>query len=76
MSLVKFIEDFEEAVEDIEPGSLTAATKYRELKAWDSLAVLTATDVIEMEYGVLLNKKSFESVTTIEELYRFVLQKQ
>ena len=76
MSLEKFIEDFEEAVEDIEPGSLTAATRYRELEAWDSLAVLTFTDVIEMEYGVLLIKKRLESVATIEELYQFVLQKQ
>ena len=76
MSLAKFIEDFEEAVEDIEPGSLTATTKYRELEAWDSLAVLTFTDVIEMEYGVLLSKKRLESVATIEELYQFVLQKQ
>lgn len=76
MSLEKFIEDFEEAVEDIEPGSLTATTKYRELEAWDSLAVLTFTDVIEMEYGVLLSKKRLESVATIEELYQFVLQKQ
>lgn len=76
MSLGKFIEDFEEAVEDIEPGSLTATTKYRELEAWDSLAVLTFTDVIEMEYGVLLSKKRLESVATIEELYQFVLQKQ
>ena len=76
MSLEKFIEDFEEAVEDIVPGSLTAATVFKELKSWDSLAVLTVTDVIDMEYDILLKKKSFESVTTLEELYDFVIQKR
>jgi acyl carrier protein len=76
MSLEKFIEDFEEAVEDIEPGSLTAETAFKELKSWDSLAVLTLTDALEMEYGTLLNKNSFESVTTIQELYNVVIRKR
>jgi acyl carrier protein len=74
MSLQKFIEDFEEAVEDIEPNSLTAATNFKALEAWDSLAVLTVTDVIDMEYAVLLKKKDFDCARTVEELYDLVTQ--
>ena len=75
MSLNKFISIFEEAVEGLESGTLTADTDYRELKSWDSLAILTVTDAIEMEYAVLLNKKHFERARTIEELYTVVLGK-
>jgi len=76
MNLDKFIKDFEEAVEDIEPGSLSAATEFKQLEAWDSLAILTVTDVIDMEYGVLLSKQCLEGMKTLEELYQFVLSKQ
>lgn len=76
MDLEKFIKDFEEGIEAVEPGSLVAKTRYREHKAWDSLAVLTVTDIIEVKYGVLLNKKDFESTATIEELYECVIRKR
>jgi|TARA_B110000977_G_scaffold19696_1_gene23696 acyl carrier protein len=69
MSLEKFIEDFEEAVEDIEPGSLTAATKYRELKVWDSLAVLTVIAMVDAEYDVRLKADTLKNCETLEALF-------
>jgi len=69
MSLEKFIEEFEEAVEDIEPGSLTVATKYRELEAWDSLAVLTVIAMIDAEYDVRLKADTLKSCETLEALF-------
>ena len=69
MSLVKFIEDFEEAVEDIEPGSLTATTKYRELEAWDSLAFLTVIAMVDAEYDVRLKADALKNCETLEALY-------
>lgn len=72
MSLSKFITIFEAAIETIEPGTLSAKTEYKELKAWDSLAILTVTDAIEMEYGVLLNRKYFEGAETVGDLYESI----
>ena len=69
MSLVKFIEDFEEAVEDVEPGSLTAATVYRELEAWDSLAVLTVVAMVDEEYDVRLKADVLKNCETLEALF-------
>ena len=63
---------FEAALEAVEPGTLSAQTHYKDLKAWDSLAVLTVTDAIEMEYGFLLNRKHFENAETVEDLYNSV----
>jgi len=69
MSLEKFIEEFEEAVEDIEPGSLTATTKYRDLEAWDSLAVLTVIAMVDAEYDVRLKADALKSCETLEALF-------
>jgi acyl carrier protein len=69
MSIEKFIEDFEEAVEDIEPGSLTAVTKFRELGAWDSLAVLTVIAMVDAEYDVRLKADALKSCETLEALF-------
>jgi acyl carrier protein len=75
MSLNQFIYIFEGAIEEgIEPGMLSADTRYKALKAWDSLAILTVTDAIEMEYGVLLNKKHFESTETMKDLYELTIR--
>ncbi|MEN8662354.1 MAG: phosphopantetheine-binding protein [Lentimonas sp.] len=69
MSLEKFIEDFEEAVEDVEPGSLTATTKYLDLEAWDSLAVLTVIAMVDVEYDVRLKAETLKASDTLEALY-------
>lgn len=75
MSLDEFVHIFEAAIEVVEPGTLSAKTHFKALKAWDSLAILTVVDAVEMEYGFLLNKKHFESAETIEDLYRKVNEK-
>ena len=72
MSLEKFIEDFEEAVEDIEPGSITAATKFRELEAWDSLAVLMVIAMVDADYDVRLKADALKTCETLEALYGLV----
>lgn len=72
MKLETFIEDFEASVADVEPGSIRADTAYKQLKSWDSLAVLTVTDTVELNYGVLLRKADFEAATTVGDLYERV----
>jgi len=72
MELRTFIRNFEEAVEDVEVGSLTDQTRFKDLKSWDSLAILTVTDTIDMEYGVILRKPDFESADTLFELFEIV----
>jgi len=74
MNLEKFIQTFETAVEAMEAGTLRADTNYKALPIWDSLAVLTVIDAIEMEYGVLLNRKDLEAAETVEELFEKKLE--
>ena len=72
MKLDTFIKIFEEAVEDVEVGSLTAQTRFKDLKSWDSLAILTVTDTIDMEYGVVPRNPDFERTDTLVELFELV----
>lgn len=75
MSLDKFVHVFEAAIEAVEANTLSAQTHYKTLKEWDSLAILTVIDAIDMEYGVLLNRKHFEDAETVEDLYRNIREK-
>lgn len=76
MELDTFIKHFEDAVEDVESGSITAETVFKDLKSWDSLAILTVTDTIDMEYGVVLRKADFAGVATVCELFECMQAKR
>ena len=72
MSLEKFIEDFEEAVEDVEAGTLSGTTKFRQLEPWDSLAVLTVIAMVDADYGARLKAEDLKSCDTLKALYQLV----
>jgi len=75
MELETFIRHFENAIDDVDVGTLSPDTVFRDLKSWDSLAVLTVTDTIDMECGVLLKKEDFAKAVTLEDLYGLVVNK-
>ena len=75
MELDTFIKHFEDAVEDLESGTLTPETSFKDLKSWDSLAVLTVTDAMDMEYAVTLRKADFESAASVVQLFEIVQSK-
>lgn len=72
MRLEKFIEDFEDAVEDVDPGSLNADTVYQELSVWDSLAVLTVIAMLDAEYDVRLKADALKGCGTVGALFALV----
>lgn len=72
MSLEKFIEDFEEAVEDVETGTLSGSTNFRKLEQWDSLAVLTVIAMVDADYDVRLKAEDLKANDTVEALYEVV----
>ncbi len=72
MKIDQLIGIFTESLEELPETPLDGATRYKDLKAWDSLAVLTVVDEIDMEYGVLLRKADFQKLATLQDLYEFV----
>ena len=76
MTLGTFIDHIVDALSELPEGPLSAETDFKGLRAWDSLAILTVTDTIDIEYGVLLKKEDYHSCTTLEELYQLVISKR
>jgi len=71
--LIKIIE---ESLYDLEPGSITEESNVVQLKEWDSLALLTFTDAVDLEFGVLLKKDEIESSGSVLELHQLIVAKQ
>lgn len=76
MNIESFIDVVVDALSEIPEGSLVAETDFKSLKVWDSLAILTVTDAIDCEYGVLMKKEDYQSCATIEELFQLVNSKR
>ena len=76
MELDTFIKNFEEAVEDVEVGSLSGNTVYRSLEHWDSLAVLTVIAMVDAEYDLRLKAKELKQIETLSELHALLESKQ
>ena len=57
-----------EEVLDGEPGSLTGNESFRELKAWDSLAMICLISLVEERFGTVLAPEKIVERTTVAEL--------
>ena len=75
MEIKIFIQQFEESLDGLDAGTVNEATAFNELKEWDSLAILTLTDTIDLEYGVLLKKSEIESCDSVRSLFDLVQSK-
>lgn len=76
MSLDQLINLFEESLDEIPEDFLNGETEFKKLKTWDSLGVLMVIDGVEMEFGVLLRKQDFDTITTLAELYEQIKQRR
>ena len=75
MQIEIFIQQFEESLDGLDRGTVSEITVFKELKEWDSLAILTLTDTIDLEYGVLLKKTEIESCDTVQSLFDLIQSK-
>ena len=75
MEIKIFIQQLEESLDSLDAGTVNEATVFKELKEWDSLAILTLTDTIDLEYGVLLKKAEIESCDSVRSLFDLVQSK-
>ena len=76
MELETFINNFEDALEDVEVGSLSGDSVYRSLEHWDSLSVLTVIAMVDTEYNLRLKAKELKQMQTLSELHALLKSKQ
>ena len=75
MEIKDFILQIEDSLDGLDPNSIELSTNFKSLKEWDSLAILTLTDTIDLNYGIILKKAEIESCSSVEELYHLVKYK-
>lgn len=75
ISIKEFIEKLEEEFDDVESGSLTNDTNYREIENWGSMHALIIIALVDTEWDVSLNGSDLKSTNTIQELYDKVVAK-
>ena len=76
MEADQFVRHFENAVEGIEPESLTPETQYHKIPQWDSLALLCLLAMIDCEYDVQVGGMELKTCDTLRDIYNLVAAKK
>ena len=76
MNIQQFVSNFENAIEGIEPGSLSPETKYHQLAQWDSLALLCLLAMIDCEYDAQIGGMELKSCDTLSNIFDLVAFKK
>lgn len=72
MSIEKFIEDFQNQLEDIST-TITPQTDYKNQVYWDSLTAMVVKVMLEDEYKINIRPEKLNDFKNIQELYDFVV---
>lgn len=75
MTIEEFISKLEAEFEDVEPGTLTAGTSFRDIEDWSSMHALIVIALIDTEYDVVLSGADLQSANTINDLFEVVRSK-
>jgi acyl carrier protein len=67
-----FINNFENAIDGIIPGSITATTEFQKLPQWDSLALLSLLAMVDGEYGVQIAGQAIQNCLTVADLAHLI----
>lgn len=76
MDIEQFTRELEAEFEDIEPGSISPQTNYRDIKGWSSMYALIVIAFVDTNFDVALNGDDLKSSQTIEDLYKIIVAKK
>lgn len=74
-TLDEFVALFAEQLDETDPSTVTAQTKFRDLDEWSSLLALTLISMIDEEFDVALKGDDVKNSETIEDVYNIVVSK-
>ncbi len=55
-----------------EENSISYQDDFREYNEWDSLAALSFLAMINEEYDVIISRRDFDDMITLEQIYQYV----
>lgn len=72
----EFVRKFEEAIDGIEPGSLTPDVEFSTLGEWGSLAALSVLAMIDAEYDTEVSGNELRKCRTLRDLFAIIQSKK
>jgi acyl carrier protein len=75
MELSTFIQNFESIFFEIETGSITSNTIFREIDEWSSLLALSLIALMDEVYSIKLSGEDIQKCRTVEDLFNLVSTK-
>ncbi|MBC7748533.1 MAG: acyl carrier protein [Methylotenera sp.] len=69
MEISKFVQDFELLFDEVEAGSITADTVFRDIDEWSSLIALVIIAMVDEEYDVKLTGDDIRTSVTVKDLF-------
>lgn len=61
----QFLSTFVDAIDNLSPGDVTCETRLKDIRAWDSLALLNLLSCLEVDYGIELSGQEIADCVTI-----------
>ncbi len=71
----EFIKKLESEFEEVEPGTLSPATSFHELRNWDSMHALMLIAFITIEYDVNISADDLAEISTIQDIFNIVVKR-
>ena len=75
MSTNEFIKNFSAQFNEADPEIFSLETKFRDLDEWDSMLHLSIILMLDQEYNVTIEEKEFNKLTTIGDIYNYIVNK-
>jgi len=75
MNIEEFIENFVAQLDETDPESVTAETRFKELEEWSSLTALSIIAMVDDEYDVIIKGNDILKSDTIQDLFEVVEKK-
>lgn len=69
MNIQEFISIIEEEFDEVETGSLSPETSFRQMKGWSSMHALILIALVDNHFDVLLTGEELRGLNTIQDLY-------
>lgn len=69
MEISKFVKDFELLFDEVEAGSITENTVFRDIDEWSSLIALVVIAMVDEEYDIKLTGDDIRTSLTVKDLF-------
>ena len=72
MEIERFIDNFTELFDETDPATISATTRFKDLKEWSSLVALSVIAMIDEEYDVEFRGDDIRGSNTVQDLFNIV----